>query len=99
MHTGLENNGKEIQRDLAEISGRNSSVRNMEISKIFVGVTVDCVPKRAKTDVTFNTRGRGANILQIWASPENSRRRSVTLHRGSARRMIHKYVFSGTVHD
>jgi len=99
MHTGLENNGKEIQRDLAEISGRNSSVRNMEISKIFVAVTFDCVPKRATTDVTFNTRGRGANIPQICSSPENSRRRRVTLHRGSAIRMIHKYVFSGTVDD
>jgi hypothetical protein len=59
MRTGLENNGKEIQRDLDEIYGRNSSVRNMEISKIFVAVTLDCVLKRATTDVTSNTRGRG----------------------------------------
>jgi len=99
MHTGLESNGKEIQRDLAENSGQNSSVRSLEIPKIFAGVTFDCVPIRATNDVTFNTRGRGANIPQMWASPENSRRRSVTLHRGRSIRTIHKYVFSGTVHD
>jgi hypothetical protein len=97
--TGLENTVKEIQRDLSKISGRNSSARNMEIPKISVGVTLDCVSVRATTDVTFNTRGRGTNIPQIWASPQNSRRRRVTLHRGTSIRRIHKYVFSGTVHD
>jgi hypothetical protein len=65
MRTVLEKNGKEIQRDQSEISGRNSSVRNMEIPKIFVEVTFDCVPIRATTDVSYNTRGTGVNIPQI----------------------------------
>jgi hypothetical protein len=60
IHIGLENNGKEIQRDLFEISGRNSSVRNMEIPKISVVVTFDCVPIRATTDLT---RGGEAQIF------------------------------------
>jgi len=60
MHTGLENNGKEIQRDLSEISGRNSSIRNTEIPKISVVVTFDCVPVRATTDLT---RGGRAQIF------------------------------------
>jgi len=58
----IRKNGKELQRDLSEISGRNSSVRNTEIPKIFVGVTFDCVPLRATTDVNL-TRGGEAQIF------------------------------------